>query len=56
MSEDDSFEMMKYILFHRGLRKQYKPDMDALQVLYCYDNHKKDVLKKDKFTVGGSNC
>jgi len=32
MSEDDSFEMMKYILFHRELRKQYKPDMDALQV------------------------
>ncbi|CAG2115246.1 unnamed protein product, partial [Medioppia subpectinata] len=31
MSEDDSYEMMKYILFDRGLRKQYKPDMDALQ-------------------------
>ncbi|CAG2172285.1 unnamed protein product [Oppiella nova] len=36
MSEDDSYEMMKYILFHRGLRKQYKPDMDALQVLILY--------------------
>jgi hypothetical protein len=32
MSEDDAFEMMKHLLFHLGLRRQYKPDMSALQV------------------------
>ncbi|XP_015784738.1 TBC1 domain family member 4 [Tetranychus urticae] len=45
MSEDDSFEMMKYLLFYLGLRRQYKPDMSALQMqLYqltrlLYDFH-----------------
>ena len=32
MNEDDSFEMMKHLLISRGLRKQYKPEMDGLQV------------------------
>lgn len=32
MSEDEAFEMMKHLLFFYGLRKQYKPDMSALQV------------------------
>ncbi|XP_053202907.1 TBC1 domain family member 4-like [Panonychus citri] len=45
MNEDESFEMMKYLLFHLGLRRQYKPDMSALQMqLYqltrlLYDFH-----------------
>jgi len=32
MEEDNAFEMMKHLLFHWGLRKQYKPDMSALQM------------------------
>lgn len=32
MSEEQAFEMIKYLLFHVGLRKQYTPDMSALQV------------------------
>lgn len=32
MSEEEAFEMMKHFLFYLGFRKQYKPDMVALQV------------------------
>ncbi|XP_064481394.1 TBC1 domain family member 4-like isoform X1 [Ornithodoros turicata] len=32
MSEEEAFEMMKHFLFYLGFRKQYKPDMIALQV------------------------
>ncbi|XP_054162990.1 TBC1 domain family member 1-like isoform X2 [Oppia nitens] len=34
LNEDDSYEMMKYILMNRQLRKQYKPDMDGLQMQF----------------------
>ncbi|RWS31412.1 TBC1 domain family member 4-like protein [Leptotrombidium deliense] len=46
MNEDDAFEMMKHLLFFHGLRKQYTPDMSALQMqLYkltrlLYDFHR----------------
>jgi hypothetical protein len=36
MPEDDAFEMMKHLLFFLGLRKQYKPDMGALQVRFIF--------------------
>ncbi|XP_067141731.1 TBC1 domain family member 1-like isoform X2 [Centruroides vittatus] len=32
MSEERAFAMMKHILFHLGFRRQYKPDMVALQI------------------------
>lgn len=32
MDEEQSFGMMKHLLFHLGLRRQYKQDMGALQV------------------------
>jgi TBC1 domain family member 1 len=34
MSEDEAFEMMKYLMFDLGLRNQYKPDMSELQVSF----------------------
>ncbi|KAK6645189.1 hypothetical protein RUM43_001465 [Polyplax serrata] len=32
MSEDQAFLLLRYLMFRRGLRKQYLPDMAALQV------------------------
>lgn len=32
MEETVAFETMKYLMFELGLRKQYRPDMMALQV------------------------
>ncbi|XP_077518226.1 TBC1 domain family member 1-like isoform X2 [Amblyomma americanum] len=32
MSEEQAFGLMKHLLFHLGLRRQYKQDMGALQV------------------------
>lgn len=32
MNEERAFSMMKHILFHLGFRRQYKPDMIALQI------------------------
>lgn len=32
MTEEQAFGMMKHLLFHLGLRRQYKQDMGALQV------------------------
>ena len=33
MSEDEAFDLMCYVLYDCGLREQYKPDMEALQVM-----------------------
>ncbi|XP_074603075.1 PTB_TBC1D1_like and TBC domain-containing protein plx [Brevipalpus obovatus] len=57
VNEDDSFEMMKYLLFHIGFREQYKPDMSALQMqLYqltrlLYDYHHKLYEHFDNFDI-----
>uniref|UniRef100_T1JI64 Rab-GAP TBC domain-containing protein n=1 Tax=Strigamia maritima TaxID=126957 RepID=T1JI64_STRMM len=32
MEENCAFEMLKHLLFHQGIRFQYKPDMVALQI------------------------
>ncbi|XP_061848425.1 TBC1 domain family member 1 isoform X2 [Colius striatus] len=32
MSEEDAFEMLKFLMFDMGLRKQYRPDMTILQI------------------------
>ena len=32
MDEEQSFEMLVYLMFSLGFRRQYKPDMIALQV------------------------
>ena len=43
MNEDEAFDLMRYVLYDCGLREQYKPDMEALQVrtkfrkcMHCY--------------------
>ncbi|KAK6324412.1 hypothetical protein J4Q44_G00037540 [Coregonus suidteri] len=32
MGEEDAFNMLKFLMYHMGLRKQYRPDMIILQV------------------------
>lgn len=32
MGEEDAFNMLKFLMFEMGLRKQYRPDMIILQV------------------------
>lgn len=48
MSEEQAFEMLKFLMYDLGFRKQYRPDMMSLQVrrpqffqrlgenLYCF--------------------
>lgn len=58
MTEEEAFEMMKHFLFHLGFRKQYKPDMLALQVelyqLYrlLHDHQRELYIHLDKYDVG----
>lgn len=32
MSEDQAFDMLKFLMYDLGFRRQYKPDMVSLQV------------------------
>lgn len=34
MGEEDAFNMLKFLMYDVGLRKQYRPDMIILQVRY----------------------
>lgn len=34
MGEEDAFNMLKFLMYDVGLRKQYRPDMIILQVTY----------------------
>ncbi|RWS15269.1 TBC1 domain family member 4-like protein, partial [Dinothrombium tinctorium] len=57
MNEDEAFEMMKHLLFFQGLRKQYTPDMSALQMqLYkltrlVYDFHRDLYEHFDRYDI-----
>ena len=48
MGEEEAFNMLKFLMFDMGLRKQYRPDMIILQVeslpsaydkVKCYNKH-----------------
>ncbi len=32
LEEEEAFNLLKYLMFHLGLRNQFKPDMTGLQV------------------------
>lgn len=57
MTEEQAFGMMKHLLFHLGLRRQYKQDMGALQVqLYqlcrlLYSRHRDLYQHLDHFDI-----
>jgi hypothetical protein len=38
MPEERAFQTMKYMMFQLGFRRQYRPDMIALQVEYAIQN------------------
>lgn len=35
MSEEQAFDMLKFLMYDLGIRQQYKPDMVSLQVSTC---------------------
>lgn len=36
MGEEDAFNMLKFLMYDVGLRKQYRPDMIILQVIFTH--------------------
>ncbi|XP_022255719.1 TBC1 domain family member 4-like isoform X2 [Limulus polyphemus] len=58
MSEGQAFQMMKHILFLLGFRRQYKPDMVALQVqMYqlsrlLHDQHRDVYSHLESYEIG----
>lgn len=42
MGEEDAFNMLKFLMYDVGLRKQYRPDMIILQVKM--HSHTNDIL------------
>ena len=34
LEEEEAFNLLKYLMFHLGLRNQFKPDMTGLQVRF----------------------
>lgn len=35
MSEEQAFDMLKFLMYDLGIRRQYRPDMVSLQVSTC---------------------
>ncbi|XP_053827040.1 TBC1 domain family member 4 isoform X2 [Vidua macroura] len=40
MSEEQAFEMLKFLMYDLGFRKQYRPDMMSLQTLFFFKEQK----------------
>lgn len=41
MSEEQAFEMLKFLMYDQGFRKQYRPDMMSLQVRHTESSDQK---------------
>ncbi|MBN3310222.1 TBCD1 protein, partial [Amia calva] len=60
MSEDDAFEMLKFLMYDIGLRKQYRPDMIILQIqMYqlsrlLHDYHRDLYNHLEEYEIGPS--
>ncbi|XP_076873343.1 TBC1 domain family member 1 isoform X2 [Brachyhypopomus gauderio] len=60
MSEEDAFSMLKFLMFERGLRKQYRPDMIILQIqMYqlsrlLHDYHRELYSHLEQYEIGPS--
>ena len=50
MGEEDAFNMLKFLMYDVGLRKQYRPDMIILQVK-CSDTYTHTCTQKDFFAT-----
>lgn len=47
MSEEQAFEMLKFLMYDLGFRKQYRPDMMSLQVRHlCFPRKVLDYYQK----------
>ncbi|KAL2098354.1 hypothetical protein ACEWY4_007561 [Coilia grayii] len=60
MSEEEAFNMLKFLMYDMGLRKQYRPDMIMLQIqMYqlsrlLHDYHRELYNHLEKYEVGPS--
>ncbi|XP_069487920.1 TBC1 domain family member 1 isoform X8 [Ambystoma mexicanum] len=60
MSEEDAFNMLKFLMFDMGLRKQYRPDMIILQIqMYqlsrlLHDYHRDLYNHLEEYEIGPS--
>ncbi|XP_058862456.1 TBC1 domain family member 1-like isoform X3 [Acipenser ruthenus] len=60
MSEEDAFEMLKFLMYDVGLRKQYRPDMIILQIqMYqlsrlLHDYHRDLYNHLEEYEIGPS--
>ncbi|XP_075715171.1 TBC1 domain family member 1 isoform X2 [Rhinoderma darwinii] len=60
MSEEDSFKLLKFLMYDVGLRKQYRPDMVTLQIqMYqlsrlLHDYHRDLYNHLEEFEIGPS--
>ncbi|KAK1175338.1 TBC1 domain family member 1-like [Acipenser oxyrinchus oxyrinchus] len=60
MSEEDAFEMLKFLMYDVGLRKQYRPDMIILQIqMYelsrlLHDYHRDLYNLLEEYEIGPS--
>ncbi|XP_055778027.1 TBC1 domain family member 1 isoform X3 [Salvelinus fontinalis] len=60
MGEEDAFNMLKFLMYHMGLRKQYRPDMIILQIqMYqlsrlLHDYHRDLYVHLEQHEIGPS--
>lgn len=47
MGEEDAFNMLKFLMYDMGLRKQYRPDMIILQVKHRRRPHTPTLYHTD---------
>ena len=56
VDEEKAFEIMKYMMFNLGFRRQYRPDMVPLQVIISIDLQRTDESvrseKRPGFSLG----
>ncbi|XP_056626884.1 TBC1 domain family member 1 isoform X2 [Triplophysa dalaica] len=60
LSEEDAFQMLKFLMYNMGLRKQYRPDMIILQIqMYqlsrlLHDYHRELYTHLEQYEIGPS--
>ncbi|XP_057186788.1 TBC1 domain family member 1 isoform X2 [Triplophysa rosa] len=60
LSEEDAFQMLKFLMYNMGLRKQYRPDMIILQIqMYqlsrlLHDYHRELYAHLEQYEIGPS--
>lgn len=51
MSEEQAFDMLKFLMYDLGIRLQYKPDMVSLQVSEARGRERQGNFKRAKLYI-----